>query len=429
MNLDPDNLPVELATNSAGFQFSRAIFRLAVLAGLILIGLVWLILFQNIRDDYLRLYYSPRTENDSGLLGLPAFTWVVVGQIQQYLVLFISLAVSSFVYWFGIFRSSRRDWTAWLFSLTLVILALIPLGEPGLSLSDLEKLLHQLQSNLIWLASVMLVNIFFIFPNGKFVRRWIGWAAFAFNLTMIVFALLQAIADRGNWELAALLEQEYWIFIVVGFSAAGLLAFAGQIYRYRFVSTALEKQQTKWVLASLAVIPAYIFLGIFALILGIQSRFPNFFEFWNNVFVFLVATFLPISVAFAILRYHLWDVDLILRRTVVYSILTGFLGLLYFGIVALLQSTFLALSGQSSPAALVISTLAIAALFNPVRGRIQDFIDRRFYRRKYDAEKALAQFAATVRSETDLARLTEAMLAITRETIQPEASSLWLAKK
>ena len=136
-----------------------------------------------------------------------------------------------------------------------------------------------------------------------------------------------------------------------------------------------------------------------------------------------------ISLAVAILRYRLFDIDLIIRRTLVYAILTALLGLVYFGGVTLLQSLFTGFSGQASPAALVISTLLIAALSSPLRRRIQELIDRRFYRRKYDAEQALAQFAAAARSETELDLLTSRMLQVASESLQPEFSQLWLVRK
>jgi hypothetical protein len=129
----------------------------------------------------------------------------------------------------------------------------------------------------------------------------------------------------------------------------------------------------------------------------------------------------------AILRYRLWDIDLIIRRTLIYSGLTAVLGLAYLGIVLVLQGVFQAVTGEGqSPLVVVLSTLAIAALFGPVRGRVQAGIDRRFYRRKYDAARTLAGFAATARDETDLGRLSQQLTGVVGETMQPDRVVLWL---
>ena len=138
-----------------------------------------------------------------------------------------------------------------------------------------------------------------------------------------------------------------------------------------------------------------------------------------------MATF-PVAIGIAILRYRLYDIDIIIRRTVQYAILTGLLALVYYGSVVVLQSLVENLTGAQSPLVIVLSTLAIAALFNPLRTRIQDFIDRRYYRQKYDAEQALARFADTARDEVDLDQLTTALLKMVEETLQPNQVSLWL---
>jgi hypothetical protein len=138
---------------------------------------------------------------------------------------------------------------------------------------------------------------------------------------------------------------------------------------------------------------------------------------------------LPVCFGIAITRYRLFDIEVIIRRTLVYATLTILLAVVYFGAVTLMQAFISAMGVAQSPLVTVVSTLVIAALFNPLRHKVQDFIDRRFYRRKYDAEQALAQFAITARDEVDQESLTAALVGVVNETIQPEKASLWLIKK
>jgi hypothetical protein len=134
----------------------------------------------------------------------------------------------------------------------------------------------------------------------------------------------------------------------------------------------------------------------------------------------------PISIGIAMVRYRLYDIDFVINRTLVYGALTVVLVAVYFGGIVVLQRIFVALTGQKSTLAVVASTLVIAALFNPLRRRIQSFIDRRFYRRKYDARKTLESFSAKLRDETDLDALSDDLVGVVRETMQPAHVSLWL---
>ena len=138
---------------------------------------------------------------------------------------------------------------------------------------------------------------------------------------------------------------------------------------------------------------------------------------------------IPAAIAIAILRYRLWDIDLIIRRTIQYGLLSGILALVYFGSVVLGQRLAGATGEPDSTLVLVVSTLLIAALFNPLRGRVQEFIDRRFFRRKYDAAQTLASFTLTARDETRLEALAPALLAAVQDSLQPEQAWLWLKLK
>ena len=161
-----------------------------------------------------------------------------------------------------------------------------------------------------------------------------------------------------------------------------------------------------------------------------------FFFSWTQIeagpllYVLSFSAILPLylAVGIAILRYRLYDIDVIIRKTLQYALLTGILALVFFGSVVLLQSIVESLTGEQSPIVIVISTLAIAALFNPLRQGVQDFIDRRFFRKKYNAEQTLAKFAAIARDEVDFERLVKAMNTAVTESLRPEDLNLWICE-
>jgi hypothetical protein len=202
------------------------------------------------------------------------------------------------------------------------------------------------------------------------------------------------------------------------------------VYRYRRVSGPVERQQAKWVVFGFVLFLSNALLFVLAGALplfrrpGLSNALYYLIGGTVNVLMFLV---LLSCVAVSILRYRLWDIDVIIRRTLIYALLTALLALTYFGSVLGLQSLFSALTGQrQSTLVTVLSTLVIAALFVPLRAGVQRAIDRRFFRRKYDAVRTLAAFAAGARDEVGLEHLSARLLEVVQATMQPAHVSLWL---
>jgi hypothetical protein len=257
---------------------------------------------------------------------------------------------------------------------------------------------------------------FYLFPSGRFVPGWTRWMA----ICWVLFS--------GSW-LFTPFGPPTWPPVL--FNATVLVLWGSflvaQLYRYARVSDATQRQQTKWVVFGVAVAVAGVLTTIFtvgaAIDLGpeeVGSRMLS--KLLMDAFVLLV----PLSIGVAVLRSRLFDIDVVINRALVYGSLTAALAFVYVGGVVSLQAVFRTLSRQESTLAIVASTLTIAALFNPLRRRIQSFIDRRFYRRKYDAAKTLAAFNARLREETDLDTLSADLVGVARSTVQPEHVSLWL---
>jgi hypothetical protein len=214
----------------------------------------------------------------------------------------------------------------------------------------------------------------------------------------------------------------------VGFPLLALCILASVVslvLRYRR-SRDEEREQIKWIAFAASVVGLLFLIGlVISLIYG--SKPPS----WTRLLDTMTAlsyTGVPIAVGFAVLKYRLYDIDIIINRTLVYGSLTALLALVYFGGVTATQAIFRTLTGQEQQPqlAIVVSTLVIAALFNPLRRRIQSFIDRRFYRKKYDARKTLEGFSARLRDETNLGALSDELVGVVRETMQPVHVSLWL---
>jgi hypothetical protein len=255
------------------------------------------------------------------------------------------------------------------------------------------------------------IALFVLFPDGRFVPPWTRWL---FLLSIPLTVAMLYLPPAYSWALMGM--------IVPG-------AIYAQIYRYRHVSTPTERQQTKWVLFGFLL--WLVLMGILGVPYSIEMSLPagSPLPWWtlvNSAGWWVALTIVPLSLSIGVLRYRLYDIDIIINRALVYGALTAMLVALYFGGIVVLQRVFVFLTGQQSTLAVVASTLLIAALFTPLRRRIQGFIDRRFYRRKYDARKTLEAFSAKLRDETDLEALNNDLVGVVRETMQPAHVSLWL---
>jgi hypothetical protein len=275
-------------------------------------------------------------------------------------------------------------------------------------------ILVQIPGYLVWPAWVLWI---YLFPNGQAVPRYtLRPVIFFFSLFMgtqilsllDVFEILPSQIDTFFATIGPLLVLPVFGFVLYA-----------QVYRYRHLSNKVERQQTKWFLFAIGIFFA-VSMGFAMIPEPVRDSVIA-----QNVFSIIFMIF-PLAIALAILRYRLFDIDLIIRRTLQYSILTGLLALVYFGSVVLLQAAVGREADAQSPLVIVLSTLLIAALFAPLRQRVQALIDRRFDRQKYDAQQILAHFARTARDETDIERLTAELNSVVEQTLQPEHTAVWM---
>jgi len=271
--------------------------------------------------------------------------------------------------------------------------------------------------NALGLALVMLVLS--LIPSGRFVPRWTRWTLLVCLAGLVPFSFFPPTLP---------LYRLGWLVIL----GEGTLLMAAQVYRYRRVSGPLERQQTKWVVFGITV-PGAIFLGGHLLaelspaLADSTAPVGAPYQLVVKNTIFLVFLAFPLAIGVAVLRYRLWDIDTLINKALVYGLLTGLLAVIYVGLIVGLQSLAGLLTGQAEqPVVVVVSTLVIAALVRPLRRRLQATIDRRFYRRKYDAAKTLAAFSASLRQEVELAQVCAQLLEVVQETMQPASLSLWI---
>jgi hypothetical protein len=295
----------------------------------------------------------------------------------------------------------------------------------------------------LWVPTVGLLGtyVFLLFPDGRLPsKRWrpLAWlsgvviASGSLGLMLSPGPLDMPRGIRNPFGLEAAPWVAVAAYAILPLLPLCMLASAlSLVMRYRR-SRGDVRQQIKWIAFAASLVALTYLIAIVALFIHpSEIWFAAGLPLWLDLIEYaaqLSITSVPIAIGFAVLKYRLYDIDLIINRTLVYGSLTGALALVYFGGVTVTQALFRNITGQEQLPQLVIvaSTLVIAALFNPLRRRIQAFIDRRFYRAKYDARKILEAFSVRLRDETDLEALNEDLVEVVRETMQPAHVSLWL---
>lgn len=365
--------------------------------------------------------FSIEDERNLPALKLPSFinSGLLRALEVPYSLLFF--ATAGLIFW----RSSDR-------AIGLILsIALIYSGAMLFSTADdpLKRLHPELIPLVSWfdlIGGVTLVLAMLTFPDGRILSRRRALVAGGLLALVAGIPMIATGSSRLQGPEVPAIAIALWLLLFVAMIA---VAMRSQVYRYWNVSSALERQQTKWVLFGL--------MGqmIVVLIWGyVGYAFPPNQPDPARVARILIATplilgissLVPISVAFAVLRYRLFDIDRVINRTLVYGLLTGLLLLGYFCSVLLLQGLFSRLGLEQTPLAIVLSTLAIAAGFSPLRQRVQVLIDRRFYRRRYDMQITLATFGLQLRERYQLDSVLDELLGLTEEVLQPEHTSLWI---
>jgi hypothetical protein len=390
-----------------------AVVLLVILAILATRGSRLLLLEDNISDSFAAL---------SGLMTYYEYVRIIL--VTRYLVLAIYLLTAFFIFW-------RKSYEVIGLATSLMLLLLPLLFNLGGSVPDssLTVFTRNIDRILSWgwslglLGVLALVLVLYLFPSGRSVGPRVTRLAWFLVLALIATGLVADLEARmGGTQLSAPLGYLAGVLFLTLLA----LGIASQVYRYLRVSGPAERQQTRWVLAALVVT---LFWSIAVVGRDPYRSYDRWAGPWALFQIFgtvIVTALLPLSIAWAIVSHHLWDIDVIIRKTIVYALLTGTLLLIYLTSILLIQFLFARVTDNDSTLATILSTLLIAALFMPLRRRIQAWIDRRFYRRKYDAAQVLERFAATARDETDLDKLTAELLRVIQETMQPAHASIWL---
>ena len=275
------------------------------------------------------------------------------------------------------------------------------------------------------------------FPNGRPPSakwNWINWLALGMWLFFVLLSPFFNETGPMNyaWTLpnpvgfipVEVADGPFLIVWGIGLITLVSASVLSLLVRYRRAQSR-ERQQIKWLLYA-----GFLFVFVYAFTFFLSdTQQSGFASGWVDLMLSLSILTIAVAIGIAILRYQLFDIDLIIRKTVVYAVLSALLGLVYFGSIILFQTIFDAVTAEQSPVIIVISTLLIAALFAPLRQRVQAVIDRRFFRNKYDAQQILAQFAQTARDEVEMDLLQAELVRVVQETMQPDRATIWLKER
>jgi hypothetical protein len=441
VNTVPTPRPMTVSLELQGAEQTRLHRHWLVLARFVWTALIVLILaffFANIPVYFAQLHticagsacarwqLTPANARALQNAGISVSVYAIFNLVLSLFSSLVWFAVAAFIAW----RKSN-DWLALLASLLLVSQGVLQFsGSLSTPLEYSSTAWYMPTVFLFLLDTTLYLLVFALFPNGRFVPAWMRWLVTAEIALGVIFYLLPTSSSNTETLLTSPTASQL-LFIWVNIIGGWVSIIGGQIYRYRRVSSPTERQQTKWVVLGIIEGPVLGVLYYFPPLLFPSLRAPDslYFLLFKPVYT-IIFLFAPLCFGIAILRYRLWDIDVLINRTLVYGTLTVSLALVYVGLVIGLQSLVRLFTGQAlqSPVVIVASTLAIAALFHPLRRRIQAIIDRRFYRRKYDSARTLAAFSATLRNEVDLHQLREHLVTVVEETMQPSHVSLWLRK-
>ncbi len=335
-----------------------------------------------------------------------AFAWVAL--LFNTFIVLVSTVLALILFW----RRSN-DWMALLVALFLVAYPIMNNGTTGTLPVNMPVALWVLAQVLTFPVWIIYDATFLLFPSGRFVPRW-TWMLFIVWATWGI--LINFTPDLGDGLL------------FMGYPLFAITIIVLQIYRYRRASTAVQRQQTKWAITGLLAV--LIANQIFWLPTGFTPLGETLYMPVSFLFYQLVILALPITFFIAIRRHRLYDIDTIINRTLVYGSVVVVLVAVYIGCIVGLQAlsrTLLHTDGDpNEPLTIVVSTLLIAALFQPLRRRVQRAVDRRFYRTKYDARKAVEAFGVTLRQEVDIDSFSQQLLTVAQQTMEPAHLSLWL---